>query len=179
MACWARLREPEKAMANFRHALRTYTLPNLFSTCAKALQVDGSLGLTAALAEMLLQSQEYELLLMPTLPSSWPRARSAGCGHAAGSRWISSGPDGRLETARVHSVAGKFCRIRTDFPAEVISGGVKVKFYRPEEGIVEFRTQAGRRLYRPARAAAVEPVTGVAVQRQALGRRNLLPVDVQ
>lgn len=142
-ACWARLREPEKAMANLRHALRTDTLPNLFSSCSGALGVDGSLGITAAIAEMLLQSQENELLFLPALPASWPSGEVRGLRARGGFVVDLVWSGGRLELARVHSQAGKFCRIRTEVPAEVVSGALKVKVYRPEDGIVEFGTKPG------------------------------------
>ncbi len=143
MACWARLRDAAKAMANFRHGIRNYTLPNLFSTCSKALQVDGSLGLTAAIAEMLLQSQENEILILPALPASWERGEVRGLCARGGFEVDLVWEGGRWIQAQVRSKAGKFCRIRTDVPVDVTLAGQKVKLFRPEATVVEFRTKAG------------------------------------
>jgi alpha-L-fucosidase 2 len=78
MRCWARLGDTGKAMANFDYAVHNYTFLNLFSICSKALQADGSFGLSAALMGMLLQSHEGEIVLLPCLPLSWASGEVRG-----------------------------------------------------------------------------------------------------
>ena len=65
---WARLGNATKALENIDYAIHNYTFNSLFSICSKAMQVDGSFGMSAAIAEMLLQSHEDELSLLPALP---------------------------------------------------------------------------------------------------------------
>ena len=112
-ACWTRLGNPEKAMANFDFAMANYTCPNLFSICSKVPQVDGSHGFSAAIMEMLLQSQGEVIQLLPCLPKDrWPsgsiRGLRARGGFAVDLEW----KDGRLALAVIHSGSGKPLRLR-------------------------------------------------------------------
>jgi alpha-L-fucosidase 2 len=143
-ACWARLGNGAKAMENFAFAMHKYTTDSLFSICSGAMQVDGSFGLAAAVAEMLLQSSENELDFLPALPESWEDGKIAGLcargGFEVGLRWQA----GRLVEATVFSKLGGPCRVRTNVPVTVLAGGKDVRSSKPETGVVEFRTEPGR-----------------------------------
>ena len=143
-ACWARLGDGAKALENLRFAMNNYTTASLFSICSNALQVDGALGLSAALSEMLLQSHEGEIDLLPALPTSWSdgevRGLKARGGFEVGLRW--SG--GRLRQATLLSTIGGPCRVRARLPVAVRVEGKILRTASPEAGLVEFKTEPGR-----------------------------------
>ena len=142
--CWARLGNGAKAMENFSYAMRKYTTQSLFSICSGAMQVDGSFGMAAAVAELILQSHEEELSFLPALPESWKdgevRGLCARGGFEVGLRWTA----GRLGQATILSKNGNICRVRTTEALKVMSERKAVRVSKPEKDVWEFKTAPGK-----------------------------------
>jgi len=142
-ACWARLGNGAKAMDNFVFAMHNYTTNSLFSICSRAMQVDGSFGMAAAVAEMVLQSHENELDFLPALPGSWKDGEVNGLvargGFEVGLRWTA----GRLEQATINSKIGNICRVRSTRALKIVSGNRTVRVTKPENDVWEFKTAPG------------------------------------
>ena len=74
---YARLSDSTRAYENLYTVLAQSTLDNLWNT-NPPFQIDGNFAASAAIAEMLLQSHNNEIKLLPALPAQWPAGEVRG-----------------------------------------------------------------------------------------------------
>lgn len=134
--CWARLEEGDSAYKLLTEQLlpadipNGHTFPNLLDAISgkgSPFQIDANFGFTSGITEMLLQSQDGSVYLLPALPKAWQAGSVSGLKARGGFaiqklEW----ENGHLKNAKILSALGGVCRIRTKVPVKIAGAPGKV-----------------------------------------------------
>jgi alpha-L-fucosidase 2 len=139
----ARARDAEKAHEVYRTLLKERTLPNLW-TVHPPFQIDANLGLISGVAEMLLQSHEGFIDILPALPAAWETGTFNGLLARGNFEIAASWKNNEVLYVRVVSGSGGLCSIKTNnsIGARIVDRtGKTISYSMKEESIMEFSTE--------------------------------------
>ncbi len=142
---WARTKRGERAYDLYRQLLRTGTNNNLWDV-HPPFQIDGNLGGTAGVAEMLLQSHEGYIEPLAAIPSAWNTGSYSGLVARGNFEVAASWSGGQMNEIRVTSKAGEQCRLKyynVGSATVTASDGSAVSVTKESDDLISFATKKG------------------------------------
>ena len=112
---WARLQDGNHAYRIVNNLITERLYPNMFDA-HPPFQIDGNFGYTAGVVEMLMQSHDNAIHLLPAVPDAWADGSVKGIVGRGGFIIDMDWCNGQLEEATITSSLGGNLRIRSYIP---------------------------------------------------------------
>ena len=143
---WAHLRDGDRAYKLVGDLFRSGIYPNLWDT-HPPFQIDGNFGATSGMTEMLLQSSNGCIDLLPALPAAWDHGSAEGLVARGNFEVSMDWAHNALTGATLKSRNGGTATLRID-SAELASvtdaSGANVAVKHAKDGKVSFETKKGQ-----------------------------------
>lgn len=145
MALWARLNDGNRSNKIYKGYLMEQCCTSMFALCGSSMQVDGSFGITAAVTEMLMQSHDDYIRLLPALPDEWSEGNFKGVCARGAFELDFAWKNKAITRLDILSKAGDLCTLEYKSGLKVSSNGKKVPFKMLPGNKIEFGTARGVR----------------------------------
>ena len=127
---YAKLWDGEAAHENIMKMLSQSTYPNMFDK-HPPFQIDGNFGATAAIAQMLVQSDSDRVVLLPALPKTWENGHVKGLKLVGNAEMDLAWSDGKLTSCEIRCLGENYhALIKYDKKCKMValSKGGKLSF---------------------------------------------------
>lgn len=145
----ARTKEAEKARTMYSRLIKEFTVPNLWTICGP-FQIDGNLGAMAGVVEMLIQSHEGYIELLPALPKEWNNGEFKGLvargNFEIATRWNNS----TFSSLEILSNSGGNCILKLPYLTNLQikdDAGNRITFAKEGQDKINFETKKATRYY--------------------------------
>jgi len=148
---WARLHEPERAYDVLQRMLSDISIHPQEEDSDRVPSMEGNQGIqgvTASIAEMLLQSHAGEIEILPALPQAWPSGNVRGLRARGGVEVDVMWQDSRLKYAVLRPSSTAVLRVRVPQEKKIVAiknNGLPCEMQMRTDGSIDIKALAGHR----------------------------------
>ena len=143
----ARALDGNAASTMLEQLFTTRTSPNLFDQHPN-FQIDGNYGATAGMIEMLIQSHDGAITLLPALPDQWASGSFKGFNTREGATVDLSWDNAKPAEAKIHATETKAISVRSKYISEAVvtdeNGNVIDMTLNDDRNLATFTVESGK-----------------------------------
>ena len=141
---WSRVGDGNRAYSLLQKMLKKCTHPNLWDV-HPPFQIDGNFGATSGMTEMVIQSHEGYVSLLPALPSAWTNLSFKGLKARGNFTFDCDYVDGKIKLLKIKSESGGMLKLRYEgFDKACVKCGEEQVEITQDGFYVTFQTQKGK-----------------------------------
>lgn len=137
---WTRMKDGNHALKILKGYYKDESHVQLLSGRGKVMQIDGTMGVAAGIAEMLIQSHDERIALLPALPDEWTEGEVKGMrtrgAFQINMKWMKN----KVTNLEILSTEGGVCKIESKVKMTIYNKGKKVKIKSNADGTIEFNS---------------------------------------